>query len=204
MRPEHEVTLPKPTKDMLMGSMGVVRPILPKGMVANLRHQSIANMNETKGSMLTWQDPHPHGTQIFLGCFWKLWVMDSRTQFDKCINYLPGKAEHRGAWSFSEMLLTPFFPCVCVIHEIPLPEPFTTTPLLAWLIFHLHCFVLCHSLHFFLASCASTNFLQNKALASTVLVLCMCPRCQIMDTWCIVGHYMLIKLKNLPLIKFRC
>jgi hypothetical protein len=48
MRCEHEATLDKPTKDMLMGSMGVVRLILSKSTVANLRHQSIINMNETK------------------------------------------------------------------------------------------------------------------------------------------------------------
>jgi hypothetical protein len=45
--------LAKPTNDMLMGSTGVVRPILPKIMVANLRHQSIINMNETKDSAIT-------------------------------------------------------------------------------------------------------------------------------------------------------
>jgi hypothetical protein len=53
MRCEHEATLAKPTKDMLMGSTGVVRPVLPKRMVANLRHQSIINMNETKDSAIT-------------------------------------------------------------------------------------------------------------------------------------------------------
>jgi hypothetical protein len=31
---------------MMMGSMGVVRPILPKSVVANLRHQSIININK--------------------------------------------------------------------------------------------------------------------------------------------------------------
>jgi hypothetical protein len=36
-----------------MGSMGVVRHILPKSMVANLRHQSIINMNDTKDSVIT-------------------------------------------------------------------------------------------------------------------------------------------------------
>jgi hypothetical protein len=40
---------------MLMGSTGVVRPILPKSMVANLRHQSSINMNETKDSAITRQ-----------------------------------------------------------------------------------------------------------------------------------------------------
>jgi hypothetical protein len=53
MRCEHEATLDKPTKDMLMGSMGVVRLILSKSTVANLRHQSIINMNETKKSAIT-------------------------------------------------------------------------------------------------------------------------------------------------------
>jgi hypothetical protein len=53
MRCEHEATLYKPTKDMLMGSMGVVRLILSKSMVANLRHQSIINMNETKKTAIT-------------------------------------------------------------------------------------------------------------------------------------------------------
>jgi hypothetical protein len=38
---------------MLMGSTGVVRPILLKSMVANLRHQSIINMNEIKDSVIT-------------------------------------------------------------------------------------------------------------------------------------------------------
>jgi hypothetical protein len=31
---------------MMMGSTGVVRPILPKSVVANLRHQSIININK--------------------------------------------------------------------------------------------------------------------------------------------------------------
>jgi hypothetical protein len=31
---------------MLMESTGVVRPILPKSVVANLRHQSIININK--------------------------------------------------------------------------------------------------------------------------------------------------------------
>jgi hypothetical protein len=52
-RCEHEATLVKPTKDMLMGSTGVVRPILPKSMVANFRHQRIINMNEIKDSTIT-------------------------------------------------------------------------------------------------------------------------------------------------------
>jgi hypothetical protein len=55
LRCEHEATLAKPSKDMLMGSIGVVRPILLKSMVANLRHQSIINMNETKDSAITRQ-----------------------------------------------------------------------------------------------------------------------------------------------------
>jgi hypothetical protein len=38
---------------MLMVSLGVVRPILLKSMVANLSHQSIINMNETKDSAFT-------------------------------------------------------------------------------------------------------------------------------------------------------
>jgi hypothetical protein len=53
MRCEHEATLAKPTKDMLMGSTGVAKPILSKSMVANLRHQSIINMNETKDAAIT-------------------------------------------------------------------------------------------------------------------------------------------------------
>jgi hypothetical protein len=53
MRCEHEATQAKPTKDMLMGSTGAVDLILPLSMVASLRHQSIININETKGSMLT-------------------------------------------------------------------------------------------------------------------------------------------------------
>jgi hypothetical protein len=71
MKCEHEATLAKPIKDMLMGSTGVVRPILLKSMVANLRHQSIININKrlTKESAITRQDPRPHGTQIYLGCF---------------------------------------------------------------------------------------------------------------------------------------
>jgi hypothetical protein len=32
-----------------------------------------------------------------------------------------------------------------------------------------------------------------------MLVFCMCPWCQMMDMWCIVGHYMTIKLKKHPL-----
>jgi hypothetical protein len=46
MRCEHEATLAKPTKDMLMGSMGAVDLILPLSMVARLRHQSIININK--------------------------------------------------------------------------------------------------------------------------------------------------------------
>jgi hypothetical protein len=179
MRCEHEATLAKPTKDMLMGSTRVVRSILSKSMVANLRHQSIINMNETKGSALTWQIPHPQGTQINLVCFWNLWAPNSRTRINICIKTLtrwrgaPGAMRGCQAgrprpiglgdlllpslWSFSKMLLAPFLPCVRVIHEIPLPESFTTTPLLAGLIFHLHYFALCHP-PFFLASCASANF----------------------------------------------
>jgi hypothetical protein len=53
MRSEHEATLAKPTKDMLMGSTGAADFILPKGMVANLRHQSIINMNEIEDSAIT-------------------------------------------------------------------------------------------------------------------------------------------------------
>jgi hypothetical protein len=34
MRCEHEATLAKPANDMLMGSTGVVRHMLPKSMVA--------------------------------------------------------------------------------------------------------------------------------------------------------------------------
>jgi hypothetical protein len=48
MRCEHEATLAKPTKDMLMGSTGAVDPILPLSMVASLRHQSIININEKR------------------------------------------------------------------------------------------------------------------------------------------------------------
>jgi hypothetical protein len=46
MRREQEATLAKPTKDMLMGSTGAVDLILPLSMVANLRHQSIININK--------------------------------------------------------------------------------------------------------------------------------------------------------------
>jgi hypothetical protein len=38
---------------MLLGPTRVVRPILLKSMVANLRHQSIININETKDSVIT-------------------------------------------------------------------------------------------------------------------------------------------------------
>jgi hypothetical protein len=53
IRCEHEATVAKPTKDMLMGSTGVVSPILPKSMVSNLRHQSIINMNKRKDVAIT-------------------------------------------------------------------------------------------------------------------------------------------------------
>jgi hypothetical protein len=46
LRCAHEATLTKPTKYMLMGSMGAADPILPLSMVASLRHQSIINMNK--------------------------------------------------------------------------------------------------------------------------------------------------------------
>jgi hypothetical protein len=53
MRCEHEATLAKPTKDMLMGSTGAADLILPLSVVASLRHQSIINMNEIKDSAIT-------------------------------------------------------------------------------------------------------------------------------------------------------
>jgi hypothetical protein len=53
LRCVHEATLAKPTKDMLMGSTGGTDLILPKSMVASLRHQSIINMNEIKDSAIT-------------------------------------------------------------------------------------------------------------------------------------------------------
>jgi hypothetical protein len=56
MKCEHKANLAEPTKDMLMGSTGVARPTLPKSIVANLRHQSIINMNETKDSAISRQD----------------------------------------------------------------------------------------------------------------------------------------------------
>jgi hypothetical protein len=46
MRCEHEATLAKPTKDMLMGSTGAADLILSLSVVANLRHQSIININK--------------------------------------------------------------------------------------------------------------------------------------------------------------
>jgi hypothetical protein len=46
-------TLAKPTKDMLMGSMGATNLILQLSMVASLRHPSIINMNELKDSAIT-------------------------------------------------------------------------------------------------------------------------------------------------------
>jgi hypothetical protein len=203
MRCEHEATLAKPTKDMLMGSTGVVRPVLPKRMVANLRHQSIINMNETKDSVITWQDLTTQWNSNFSRLFLKLMgyeLKNTNYQMHKLLTRRRGAlGTMRGCqagrprpigledllllslWSFCEMLLAPFLPCIRVIHEIPLPEPFTTTPLLAWLIFHRHYFALSPSPFFIFASCASTNFLQNKALASSMLVLYMCPRCQKME-----------------------
>jgi hypothetical protein len=53
IRCEHEATLAKPTKDMLMGSKGAADLILPLSVVASLRHQSIINMNEIKDSAIT-------------------------------------------------------------------------------------------------------------------------------------------------------
>jgi hypothetical protein len=49
MRCEHEDTLAKHTKDMLMGSTGTANLILPLSMVDSLRHQSIINMNKRIG-----------------------------------------------------------------------------------------------------------------------------------------------------------
>jgi hypothetical protein len=46
MRCEHEATLAKPIKDTLMGSTRAADLILPLSMVANLRHQSIININK--------------------------------------------------------------------------------------------------------------------------------------------------------------
>jgi hypothetical protein len=178
---------------MLMGSTGASDTILPLNMVASFRHQSIINMNE-KGSALIWQDPTTPWNSNF-SCLWNLWAKNLRTQINKCINYLPGEGGTPGAWSFSEMLLTPFFPCVRVIHEIPLPKPFTTTPLLAWLIFHLHCFT-SHIVPFPLVLPPISY--KTRPLLSPMLVLFMCPRCQMVDMWCIVRHNTLIKLKNLP------
>jgi hypothetical protein len=42
----------KPTKNV-DGIYGVVRLVLSKSLVANFRHQSIINMNETKDSTIT-------------------------------------------------------------------------------------------------------------------------------------------------------
>jgi hypothetical protein len=53
MRCEHEATLAKPTKDMLMGSTEAADHILSLGTVASLRHQSIININEIKDSTIT-------------------------------------------------------------------------------------------------------------------------------------------------------
>jgi hypothetical protein len=46
MRCEHEATLAKPTKEMLMGSTGAADLVLLLSMVASLRHQSIININK--------------------------------------------------------------------------------------------------------------------------------------------------------------
>jgi hypothetical protein len=119
------------------------------------------------------------GAQV--GCFSNNWAMNSRTRINKWIKYLL-----RDPWD-------------------SISQTFTTTPFLVWFRVPppLFCFV---SLLCSLASCASNNFLQSKALAPPMLVLCKCPRCQMIDAFprCIMGHYMLIKLKNLLLIKFRC
>jgi hypothetical protein len=50
---EHEATLAKPTKDMLMGSTGAADLILPVSMVASIRHQSIININGIKDLAIT-------------------------------------------------------------------------------------------------------------------------------------------------------
>jgi hypothetical protein len=88
--------------------------------------------------------------------------MNSRTQINKCINYLPSKGGHRGGLIFlrdascSLLSLCPRDPQDSIartIHNhtfacvINLPPP-------------LFYFTSCS-----LASCASTNFLQNKAFA---------------------------------------
>jgi hypothetical protein len=94
---------------MLMGSTGAEDLILPLSMVASLRHQSIINMNEIKDWLLHEKILQHHGTNFFLGCFWNLWAMNSRTQFIKCINYLPGKGGTGGLiylWDASCSLLS--------------------------------------------------------------------------------------------------
>jgi hypothetical protein len=72
MRCEHEATLAKPTKDMLMGSTGAADLILPISMVASLRHQSIINMNKIKDSAITCQDPTTPWNSNFSRLFLKL------------------------------------------------------------------------------------------------------------------------------------
>jgi hypothetical protein len=53
MRCEHEATLAKTTKDMLMGSTGAADLILPLSVVASLRHQNIININKRIDDYMT-------------------------------------------------------------------------------------------------------------------------------------------------------
>jgi hypothetical protein len=95
---------------MLMGSTGAADLILPLSMVASLRHQRIINMNKRLKQKNRWLHDkilQHHGTQIFLGCLWNLWAMNSRTQIMKCMKLLLGEGEHRGLDLSPRCLLLP-------------------------------------------------------------------------------------------------
>jgi hypothetical protein len=133
--------------------------------------------------------------QFFLGCFWNLWAMNSTTQFHKYINYLSGKGEHRGLDLSPRCFLLPSYHVSTRSTRFHCPN--RSQPDLRLRDSSSTSIVLLHVTSCSLSSCASTNFYETRPLLSPVLVVFMCPRCQMVDTWCIVRHITLIKLENL-------
>jgi hypothetical protein len=126
--------------------------------------------------------------------------MNSRTRINKCIIHLPGKGEHQGhKWGLDQPTYadqprdppTPFALIVlrdasCSLLAMCQRDPRDSSPKCSQ---HSFVCVIKGSTSIVLllvpscslAFCASTSFLQNKALTSPMLVLYMCPRCQKMD-----------------------